>query len=290
MRIKNKIFSIASVIVRDNIYMYSAQASFYIIISSIPFTMLLLSLASLILPISDGDILRFLAPFVPDIFLPFVENILHEVSSKVSGSVISLSAISTVWMASRGVQAIERGTRGVYHSPPRKFIIGDILASLIYTFVFILILLSFFTLFIFGNAIINFLELKSDIWLFIFSRSAWLKWVFAIVLITFCFSGIYMAFAGRKLRLRDHFHGAIFTTIIWMIFSYWFSYYIENFANYSYIYGSLAAIVLIMLWVYFCMIIFLMGGEINMYIINKNESRRRRRRELLGKDTKKEQI
>ena len=290
MNIKKNIINIASVIVRDNIYMYSAQASFYIIISSIPFIMLLLSLASLILPISDGDILRFSAPFVPDIFLPFVENILHEVSSKVSGSVISLSAISTIWTASRGVQAIERCTRGVYHAPPRKFIIGDVLASLLYTFGFILIMLLFLTLFVFGNTIISFLELKSEIWLIIFSRSAWLKWVFAIVLITFCFSGIYLAFSGRKSRLRDHFHGAIFTTIIWMIFSYLFSYYIENFANYSYLYGSLAAIVLIMLWVYWCMIIFLMGGEINMYIINKNERRRKKRRELLGKDEKKEQI
>ncbi len=286
MSVKNKIFNIANVIVRDNIFMYSAQASFYIIISSIPFIMLLLSLASLVLPVSEGYILRLCAPIMPDIFLPFVENVLGEVSSKVSAPVISLSAISTVWTASRGIQAIERGTRGVYHSSPRPFIVGDILASLLYTIAFVIIMLLFLTLFVFGNAIISFLELKSWIWILIFSRTAWLKWVFALVLLTFCFSGIYMAFSGRKMRLKNHIHGAIFTTVAWMIFSYLFSYYIENFANYSYLYGSLAAIVLVMLWVYCCMIIFLLGGEINMHIITGNERRRKRRRELLKKEEK----
>ena len=282
MSIKAKFLKIVNVIIRDNIYMYSAQASFYIIISSIPFIMLLLSLSTLILPVTETDLMLFFEPFVPDIFLPSFKTILHEIFSNVSGSVISFSAISSIWTASRGVQAIERGTRGVYHAPPRPFIIGDILASFMYTFIFILIMIVFLVLFVFGNAIISFLELKSWFWLLVFSRGAWLKWVFVLILLTFCFSGVYMAFSGKKVPLKNHVHGAIFTTLIWMSFSYLFSFYIENFANYSYIYGSLAAIVLIMFWVYCCMIIFLIGGEINVYIINKNENRRRKRRERLA--------
>ena len=284
MNIKKSFLGIANVIIRDNIYMYSAQASFYIIISSIPFIMLLLSLACLILPVSESDILILAEPVIPDIFLPSLESILNEVFNKVSSSVISLSAISTVWMASRGIQAIERGTRAVYHSPSRPFIIGDILASFIFTFIFILIMIGFLTLFVFGNTIIRFLELKSWIWLSIFSRTAWLKWLLIPFLLILCFTAIYMAFSGRKTRFKNHIHGAIFTTVIWLSFSYLFSYYIMNFANYSYIYGSLAAIVLIMLWVYFFMIIFLLGGEINSYILTENAKRRKRRRELLRKD------
>ena len=264
--------------------MYSAQASFYIIISSIPFIMLMLSLAGLFLPVSESDILLFFEPVMPDIILPFFESVLHEIYSKVSAPVISFSAISTIWTASRGVQAIERGTRGVYHSPSRPFILGDVLASFLYTFIFILVIILFLTLFVFGNAIIRFLELKSSVWLFIFSRIAWLKWVFAPLLLIMFFSAIYLAFSGKRSRLKNHVHGAIFTTVIWILFSFFFSYYIENFANYSYIYGSLAAIVLIMFWVYSCMIIFLMGGEINMYIITERAKRRKRRRELLGKE------
>jgi membrane protein len=282
MNLKTKILNLAGAIARDNVYMYSAQASFYIIISSIPFIMMLLSLAKFILPVSESDIMIIAAPFLPDVVLPSFENIIHEIFYKVSRSVISLSAISSIWTASRGIQAIERGTRNVYHSPSRSMIIWDILASFLYTAVFIFIMILFLTVFVFGNSIVNFLELKSGVWLWIFSRTAWLKWVFTFILLTAIFSLIYMAFSGKKIHPKNHIHGAIFTTAVWMLFSFTFSFYIENFANYSYIYGSLAAIVLMMLWVYCCMIIFLVGGEINMAVITGRIERRRRRRELLG--------
>ena len=281
MSIKNRLFKLVSAIARDNVYMYSAQASFYIIISSIPFIMMLLSLARFILPVSESDIMIIAAPFLPEVVLPSFEDIIHEIFSKVSGSVISISAISSIWTASRGIQAIERGTRNVYHSPSRSRIVLDILASFLYTFSFIFIMILFLTVFVFGNSIINFLELQSGIWLFIFSRTAWLKWVFTFILLTLFFSLIYMAFSGKKMRLKNHVHGAIFTTSAWMLFSFWFSFYIENFANYSYIYGSLAALVLIMLWVYFCMIIFLIGGEINMAVLTSRAERRKKRTERL---------
>lgn len=284
MNFKTKIFNLAGAIARDNVYMYSAQASFYIIISSIPFIMMLLSLAKFILPVSESDIMIIAAPFLPEVVLPSFENIIHEIFYKVSGSVISLSVISSMWTASRGIQAIERGTRNVYHSPRRSMIIWDILASILYTVTFIFIMILFLTVFVFGNSIVNFLELKSGVWLWIFSRTAWFKWIFTFALLTAVFSLIYMAFSGKKTRPKNHIHGAIFTTAVWMLFSFLFSFYIENFANYSYIYGSLAAIVLMMLWVYCCMIIFLVGGEINMAVITSKLERRKRRREILGRN------
>ena len=61
--------------------------------------------------------------------------------------------------------------------------------------------------------------------------------------------------------------GALFTGAGWILFSYIFSVYINNFSNYSRIYGSLTAIVLLMLWLYSCMTILLYGAEVNMEII-----------------------
>ena len=290
MNTKTKIFNLIRAIARDNVYMYSAQASFYIIISSIPFIMMLLSLAKFILPVSESDIVIIASSFLPEIVIPSFENIIHEIFYKVSGSVISISAVSSIWTASRGIQAIERGTRNVYHSPKRKTVFLDIFASFLYTFIFIIIMILYLTVFVFGNSIIHFLDLQSGVWHLIFSRTGWLKWIFSLILLVFTFSLLYMAFSGKKLHLKNHMHGAIFTTFAWMLFSFLFSYYIENFANYSYIYGSLAAIVLIMLWVYSCMIIFLVGGEINMAILVSREKRRQKRREILQKDKNTDEI
>ncbi|MDD6735521.1 MAG: YihY/virulence factor BrkB family protein [Clostridiales bacterium] len=267
MNLHKKIYNIAQIISHDNIFVYSAQASFYIIISSIPFIMLLLSLAQYILPVSENDILKMVIPLMPEVIKSSVTAIINEIFYKASGSVISITAVSSVWSASRGIAAIERGTRNVYHTPTRSVFILDILASFFYTFSFILVMIVFLALFVFGNSIISFLELKSGILCWIFDKTSWSKWLLTFAVLTFLFALIYMAFSGRKIQLKRHIPGAVFTTSVWMIFSVLFSFYIENFANYSYLYGSLTAIVLMMLWVYFCMIIFLIGGEINVTVL-----------------------
>lgn len=267
MKLHKKIYSIAQIICRDNIFVYSAQASFYIIISSIPFLMLMLLLAQYILPVSESDVLGMVIPFIPEVIKPSVREIINEIFYKASGSVISITAISSIWSASRGIAAIERGTRSVYHSPTRSFFLLDIFASFFYTFAFIIVMILFLALFVFGNSIISFLELKSGVLCWILSKASWSKWLLTFAVLTVFFALIYMAFSGRKIQLKRHFPGAVFTTVGWIIFSVLFSFYIENFANYSYLYGSLAAIVLMMLWVYSCMIIFLIGGEINVTVL-----------------------
>lgn len=267
MKLHNKLFKILKIISDDNIFVYSAQASFYIIISSIPFIMVLLSLAQYILPVSEADVLAMTTPLVPDVIKPSIQAVIHELFYKASGSVISITAVSSFWTASRGIAAIERGTRNVYHTPVRSAFILNALASIFYTIAFIFIMLLFLATSVFGTSILNFLELKSGFLCWILGKTSWIKWLFTFAVLTVFFALIYMAFSGRKMHLKRHLPGAVFTTVVWILFSLLFSFYIENFANYSYIYGSLAAIVLMMLWVYSCMIIFLIGGEINVTVL-----------------------
>lgn len=88
----------------------------------------------------------------------------------------------------------------------------------------------------------------------------------SIVVLILFFALIYKALPDKKLSFRRQIPGAIFATAGWLIFSYLFNIYINNFSNYSYIYGSLTAIILFMLWMYFCMIILLAGAELNIII------------------------
>jgi len=71
------------------------------------------------------------------------------------------------------------------------------------------------------------------------------------------------------------FPGAIISAAGWVGFSALYSFYITHFANYSYLYGSLTAIVLLMLWLYFCMNILFFGAEVNVLITS-------RRRKIAG--------
>ena len=267
MKLSKRILNIAKIISDDNIFVYSAQASFYIIIASIPFIMVLLSMAQYILPVSESDVINMANAFIPETLKPSALSVISELFYKASGSVISITAISSLWTASRGIAAVERGTRNVYHTPNRTSFISGAVICILYTLMFMIILLVFLATVVFGNSITKFLELKSGIWCWIFGKTSWLKWLFFFVSLTAFFSLVYKTFSGRKISVRRQLPGAVFTSLGWMIFSILFSFYIDNFANYSYIYGSLAALVLMMLWVYSCMIIFLLGGEINISIL-----------------------
>jgi membrane protein len=77
---------------------------------------------------------------------------------------------------------------------------------------------------------------------------------------------VYMHVPNRKSKWRYELPGAIFSTIVWMIYSWAFSYYIDNYANYSVTYGSLATIVIFILWLYVTMNIVFIGAEINVVL------------------------
>lgn len=280
MKSVKRILSIANIINDDNVFVFAAQAAFYIIIASIPSIMMLLSLAKFILPVSEADLLTASYPLIPEIIKGPVTRIISELFKNSTFSVASITAVSAFWSASRGVAAVERGTRNVYHTPPRPNFFKGLIASFFYTLIFIFLIIIFLATVVFGTSIIEFLQVKSGILHLIFGRSSVPKWVFTYAMMTLLFAFLYSAFSGRNLRFRCHFPGAIFTSAGWMIFSVLFSFYIENFANYSYIYGSLAAIVLMMLWVYSCMVIFLLGGELNKLFMVSGVMRKKRNKKF----------
>jgi membrane protein len=77
---------------------------------------------------------------------------------------------------------------------------------------------------------------------------------------------IYGGKSGRKIREAP---GAFLSAAAWFLFSALFEYYVEHFGRYSYVYGSLASIIVVMLWLYFCMEILLIGAGINVLLSRK---------------------
>ena len=263
------IYNFVKMMNRDNIFVYSAQASFFIIISALPAAMLFLSLLRFLLPLSDIKILEIAKSFTPNILLPIIQAILKEVLDKTSPSILSGAILSSLWTASRGVLAIERGVKSVLGKRVERGFVLNAAFSILYTILFMLIISAVLVFFAFGAAIMRNFSSHSELISVIFGRSSAVKWIISISLISFLFAVIYSAFSSQKTRFFMHLPGAVFTALGWLIFSTLYSFYIENFANYSYVYGSLTAVILMMLWVYFCMIIFLTGAELNKVVSTK---------------------
>ena len=77
--------------------------------------------------------------------------------------------------------------------------------------------------------------------------------------------------------------GALFSALGWLVFSYAFSIYIDNFSNMTYMYGSLTAVVIMMFWIYFCIYIFFIGAEINKKMYPETEAKHFDSRNLIIK-------
>lgn len=252
-------------ITNDEIFPYAAQASFYIITASIPFMMLFLALLKFIVPINEAEAVAMVRSLVPTVLRPAIEAIVSELFEK-SIAVISITGVTALWSASRGIAAVERGVRRVYKTKKKPGFFKDLAFSFIYTALFISVLLLTLLLMVFGGTIYHFLS-ESFLWLK--SAEEMLggthEWMYFAGLCVF-FTMVYRVFAGKGARIRDQIYGALFATLGWFLFSFVFSIYVENFANFSYVYGSLTMLVLMMLWLYSCMIILLLGAEVNVAV------------------------
>ena len=272
MKFINYIISLIKKALDDNIMVYAAQSAYYLMLSSIPFIMILISVIQFFIPLDSGIVFRTASSLMPSNFHNFLSFAVDEFFSKPAISFVSFSAMTTLWSASRGFAAMERGIRSIYRLPKRSSFIMNILLSFVYTIVFVIMLLLFLLLIVFGKSVINLINIHitlSFIDVHIF------RYIIFLVMAIIFFTAIYAGLSSRQFPIRSHLPGAVFTSLGWVLFSFIFSLYINNFSNYSRIYGSLTAIVLMMLWLYSCMTILLFGAKINTELMDKRKDTKR---------------
>ncbi len=268
---------IAALLERDRVSVYAAQASFFIIISSIPFIMLLISLSRFIIPVSAMDVLDTIAALLPKNLRETLYAMTDDIFQRSALPLISVTAVTTLWSASRGVAAVGRGIQNVYGIDEKKGFFYEIFRSLFYTVTFIALILVTLVILVFGQSLMilseNYFPALSEIMAVIINT----RGILFFVVITLFFTMIYSTFSKGQITLKgkkriSHIPGAAFAAAGWMLYSFFYSLYIQYFPSASYIYGGLAAVVLLMLWLYFCMTILLYGAELNKLIEKKYNS------------------
>ena len=253
----------------DHIAAFSAQAAFFIIISFFPFIMLLLSIVKYF-PIEEENLFQLISQAFPTTVNSLIESIITEIyRTAASTTLISATVVSTLWSAGKGFLAIMKGLNSVYEiNETRHGLLLRAMAAL-YTLIFAIMVITTMILFVFGNRLYlwigqRFPVIEDTAFLIISLRTI----VGLITLIIF-FLLIYIVIPNRKTKIMHELPGAMLCAAGWMGFSYAFSYYIDNFSNYASMYGSLTAIVLFMLWLYFCMYLLFLGAEFNLLFENK---------------------
>lgn len=265
-RLKKRISAISKMIRIDRISVYAAETAFFIILSAVPFLMLTVTVAGYIV---DGNVdyyLSLIATYIPGVIGDYVEaGMLAIVKRPMS---LSFSVVATFWSASKGIRAARRGVRSVYGESADSFL-REALTGLIFTAVFVVLIIAVLVFFVFGDALVNLLaKLIPSIHGIVSLTVALFPIIFTVILI-FVFAFVLRAFtpavAGMSLY-RQHLPGAALASVGWLAYSYIFSLFIAEFSSMPAIYGSLSVIMILMIWIYMIMYIFLIGAEFNKYL------------------------
>lgn len=253
----------------DHVAAFSAQAAFFIIISFFPFLMLLFSIIRYF-PIEESTMLKAFTQIFPNALNSLVVSIIHEINRKASGTIISVTAITALWSAGKGFLAIMKGLNATYEIKETRNYIFLRITSTIYTLIFAIMLIASMVLFVFGNKLYLWVELRIPAFKGMALLIISLRTIVGLITLLIFFLAIYVVVPNRKTKIIQELPGAMVCATGWMGFSYAFSYYIDHYSNYSTMYGSLTTVVLFMLWLYFCMYILFIGAEINLLFSNKS--------------------
>lgn len=272
MKIFSKVNNFLKILEKHHVNEYGVQCAYYIILSFIPFLILLFSLIQFT-NIGQEIIFFLIKDIFPGNISEFMEGIILEASFKSIGT-LSISAIFLVWSAGKGFFALCKGFHYIYETPKEYNYWFLKLKSMLYIIIFIVMIIAVLLLVTFGRTIVDFIQdkykgLSTTINIILNWRFLW-----QILILFFVFWLMYRFVPNHKVKVRTQIPGALFSAIGWYVLSWGFSIYLDIFKNFSVIYGSLTSIMLLMIWIYWCTYILLLGAEINVMIEKRIKERR----------------
>lgn len=257
----------------DDVFALGAQLAYYLVLAFFPlliFIMTLIGFSSL----DSMQVIEGLNAILPSNVVDLTSSIIIEVVEHQSGSILGVSAVLTVWSASSAFRAVIKGVNKAYNIKENRSFANRAIMAIICTFALGFIVMLTLGLLVFGQ-VIGDLLLKYVPYENILNK-LWgaTRYCIVIVIMIMIFAAIYRYTPSKRTEWREALPGAIVTTLGWITVSLIFSFYINNFANYSRIYGSLGAVFVLMTWLYISSIIIILGGEVNsVLVIRKNNLR-----------------
>ena len=252
-----------------NIAIHAAYTSFFLILSVFPILVVLFCLLGYT-SLGVDEVIALAAGVLPDALEPLAEQIIRSAYENTSAPVLSLSVITALWSAGRGVRGLMMGLNGVYGlQETRSYVLTRGIGAF-YTLLFLLILVLTLVLEVFGALVLDYLQMTTNpLWLFVVDMID-LRVILLLILQTLLFTAMYAALPSRRIGLKNSLPGAVMTSLGWLAFSDLFSRYVEYFPNYANVYGSVYAVALAMLWLYSCVCIIFYGAALNRWLMERH--------------------
>lgn len=250
----------------DNVFAIAGQSAFFIILSSVPLLMFIISLLhNFNIPVElFEDVLKAV---LSESLITDIRVILSDAYSNAIG-ISFVTLIITLWSAAQGIHSITNGLNRVYNTYENRNWLVLRLRAMLYTVLLFLIIFAFLMIIVLGNSINAFLSPYLKYLPDFISLMYSLRYLILFLLLMLIFALIFRNFPNLSRRQRKEYRlssllpGAFLCTSAWFLLSLGISIYVDDFNGFS-IYGGLTRLAVIMIWIYFCMLSLMICAEIN---------------------------
>lgn len=247
---------------------YSGNATYYFMVSTVPLLMLIISIINLLPWFTVEDVSNFLMDSVPDIpqIRTTIVSIIFNLNRYSGTMVVSAFALTCLWTGSHGISALMVGLEKINHTQ-RKYI-RTRLKAILYAVLFSLLIPSMLLFQMLRSSIEDLITNLFEVLMLPeiavrinnileYSGIITLAAMILIIVLTFTF------LPSGKRKIRNQLPGSIFSSFMWAFFTKAFGYFITRFWKMSSVYGTLAAVFLIAMWLRFIMTFLFYGASLN---------------------------
>lgn len=247
----------------ERYYDLAAQTAYYLMLSLFPFLLFVLSLLNY-LPIHLDSLLIFIEPYAPGNTYDFIEQNISRILQGNQGGVLSISLLAAFWLASMAVQSLARSFASAYEKSTARPFWLTLLHDLGVTAVFMIIIPISLFVPIVEKGILWFVAQAGELETWSSWITIWpvLKWITGSLFLFIFFLFFYQLLPKKRLSIRTLLPGTLFATLTWQFISWLYGQIVE-YVSYSELYGQLAGIIILLIWLYLSSAILLIGGLIN---------------------------
>ena len=261
-----------SEIQEDDVFGRAAQLSYYFLLALFPLLLFLTSVIGLIMGSGTGlrhSLFNYLSQVLPGSAFQLVDSTMYEISAASSGGKIAFGILAALWAASNGMGAITDALNVAYEVTDSRPWWKRHVIAIELTIALSLVIISALVLVLYGGRIAD--HITATYGLGHVFAIAWkvLQWPIVLAFMLLGFALIYyLAPDVHDQRWIWVTPGAVIGVGLWLLVSFGFRLYLHFFDSYSKTYGSLGAVIVLMLWLYMTGAAILIGGEVNSEIEN----------------------
>jgi membrane protein len=257
---------------RHSVGIQSAALAFYLLFMTFPFLIFISALLGL-LQLDVAAILLALQEILPREIVDFVEMYLTYVAANPSPRLLLFGLVFSLYFPMRAANSLMRSVRTAYHLGPPPGAVRHWLKTLLYTVMLILSIALTLTLMTVGERLLNWLVESFSLPAFLAEIWSVLRFPAAAVVGYFALFFLYALSQDARQPWRNIWPGTLAALAAWMALSWLYAYYVDHIAHYSSLYGSIGAVIVLLIWLYLSAMVLIMGAEFNGTLMSLRKDR-----------------